>query len=679
MSDRMIDGPKPPRGAVDRLRGPDGGYARSHAGLAEFWRCLHEDVLARSASEQDADLLTALDGWFAEGPSCALVVGADQKRRTEVLARWALSMAARDRAEVIFLPVSSCFGTAVEREALKVLLGLFRSSWSAAFSRPRSPNELRWSIAGALRWDLEMEDPVLLVIVDGLERAADWEPEKGVPFLDEAGFRVRFLVSVGVEGPSARSSDWRQHLEWTEETSAVLHLPGEATAAEEVVQQARDTLAGSGDEGRAAERCLDALATALAPISKDALIAAFGLSSASLEALHRAPRPARALVVHADDGTYRFRDDATRARWSASADIASLEDGIVARGLASLRAAGTAERAPLAWPAYLVEYLGAHMTRRAPALSAFMELVSPAWLAAWMDRPGGLVGFVTDARRARATAEEVLFNASTEPERAAALNAITRCAVVEGALFAKEGSRHGPRDDRAHPYKEPSVDLAKPTAAARARAVALVTLAGTLAGAEREAVEAWADEARAALGEAGELVPCPIPSFSGIPTATDPALTRQLRDAAPDKFGSLLSGPYHEAAAACAGLEPEEALRLAGSTDGVLRVTAFAAIVPHLPEALRERAVAEVMDAYWQHGDDDTLRSVLACAPWMALDDASCVLCDVLGNRWQKDFENLLIGWGGLTDFAPLLRRLGGSAAIVGAASAIAEVGRWLP
>ncbi|WP_437539233.1 hypothetical protein WME79_23585 [Sorangium sp. So ce726] len=588
-------------------------------------------------------------------------------------------MAARNSAEVLFLPVSPCFGTAVERESLKVLLGLFRSSSSAAFSRPRGPNELRWSIAEALRWDLDMEDPVLLVIVDGLDRAADWAPDKGVPFLDEAGDRVRILVSVDVQGPYARSSGWRDALEWTEERSAVIHLPGEATAAEAARGLAQETLVESGDEGRAAERCLDALAAALAAVSNDDLIAAFGLSSGSIEALHRAPRAVRDLVVLAEDGTCRFRDDATRARWAASVDSASLEDGIVARGLAALRAAMSSEGSAIAWPAYLVEYLGAHMTRRAPALSAFMDLVSPAWLAAWMERPGGLVGFVTDARRARTAAEDALLGASTEPERAAALNHITRCAVVEGALFAKEGSRRGPRDDRARPYREPSVDLAKPTGAARARAVALVTLAGTLTGAEREVVEAWADEARAALDEVAELVPCPIPSFSGVPTEADPELTRRLRDAAPSEFGSLLSGPHQGAAAACAGLEPEEALRLADRTEGVLRVTAFAAIVPHLPEALRGRAVAEVMDAYWQHGDDDTLRSVLACAPWMALDDAACVLCDVLGNRWQRDFEDLLIGWGGLTDLAPLVRRLGGSAAIVGAAAAIAEVGRWLP
>ncbi len=80
------------------------------------------------------------------------------------------------------------------------------------------------------------------------------------------------------------------------------------------------------------------------------------------------------------------------------------------------------------------------------------------------------------------------------------------------------------------------MDLAKPTGAARARAVALVALAGTLTGAQRETVQAWADEARAALGEAGELMPCPIPSFSDIPTEADPELTRRLRDAAPNKL-----------------------------------------------------------------------------------------------------------------------------------------------
>ena len=85
------------------------------------------------------------------------------------------------------------------------------------------------------------------------------------------------------------------------------------------------------------------------------------------------------------------------------------------------------------------------------------------------------------------------------------------------------------------------------------------------------------------------------------------------------------------------------------------------------------------MDAYWNDGDDNTLRALFVCGPFMSLEDAASLLCEVLGNRWQKDFENLLVGWAGLTDLVPLLHRLGGSAALLGAASAVAEVGLWLP
>ncbi|WP_437831468.1 hypothetical protein [Sorangium sp. So ce1153] len=58
----------------------------------------------------------------------------------------------------------------------------------------------------------------------------------------------------------------------------------------------------------------------------------------------------------------------------------AIEDGIVACGLAGLRACTTASEPRPAWPPYLVEYLGAHMARRAAGMAERMELVSPAWL-----------------------------------------------------------------------------------------------------------------------------------------------------------------------------------------------------------------------------------------------------------------------------------------------------------
>jgi hypothetical protein len=63
----------------------------------------------------------------------------------------------------------------------------------------------------------------------------------------------------------------------------------------------------------------------------------------------------------------------------------------------------------------------------------------------------------------------------------------------------------------------------------------------------------------------------------------------------------------------------------------------------------------------------------------MALPDAAEVLCGSLGNDGEVDLEGLLVGFGGLTELIPLIRRLGGVAALLGTARAIADVSRWLP
>ncbi len=108
-------------------------------------------------------------------------------------------------------------------------------------------------------------------------------------------------------------------------------------------------------------------------------------------------------------------------------------------------------------------------------------------------------------------------------------------------------------------------------------------------------------------------------------------------------------------------------------------MVAFAGILPDLPEEMREQAVGEVMSAYWAHGDRLALRIVAACAPWMALADAARVLCNELGNDWTDELPGMVVGFGSITELSPLVLRLGGTAALVGVARAIADVGQWLP
>ncbi|WP_437504918.1 hypothetical protein [Sorangium sp. So ce1099] len=173
------------------------------------------DALLAPAPQGPHALLAALDAWFSGGPACALVAGRDPGLRSALLARWALSVAERQAAEVIFVPVSPRYGTAVERDMLKLFFGLFRGTATAMFSRPRSPGELNSAIRLALMgvgWVSSVpdeENPRLLVILDGVERAADGWPDPEAPFLSEPGEGARIVVSVDAAEHAPGGVLWR--------------------------------------------------------------------------------------------------------------------------------------------------------------------------------------------------------------------------------------------------------------------------------------------------------------------------------------------------------------------------------------------------------------------------------------------------------------------------------------
>jgi hypothetical protein len=672
--------------ALVKLRGPVGGYAHAHAGLAAFWRHVERDILPCPLAPEDRAMLEALDAWLVSGTRRALLMGQDEARRTALLARWALSVAERAAAVVFFLPVSPSFGTAVQREVHKVLLGLYATAGSTWFCSASNPGELKNAIAeglthvnyvipqSGLEQDEDAEDPAILLIVDGLERTADPVSTERVLYLDDTSKCVRVLVSVGAPGPSENASTWRERQYWAQEDTTVFELPAVPALAEESVTRARRALEATGEDGRLAARTLDALSAVLAPVARNDLTASLDLPVAAIQALEVAPLAARELLVVEPDGTSHFRDDAVRARWAASVDTGAIEDSLVARGLSSL-ASGKLPEGADAWPAYLVEYLGAHMVRRGVARADLMRLVSPAWLAIWMRRSGGLVGFMTDARRARLAAEDALFDATTEVERLAPLHDLVWCAVVEGSLLAKEGSRHEDRD-LTQPYRESTVDLGRPTGAARARAETLCTLAGLLSGPEHDQVVTWLHAARATLGDGPELRPRPVPAVEWEPATSaqvDPELARRLREKDPHFVYLFADNPR----AACLVLGPEEALAQARAEESYWHGTLFASIAPHLPDPLRRQVVAEAIGAFsLVQPDRDLLPRLFVCAPWMSDNDACWLFCAVLRNNWEDD---LFAGPRGLTDLVPLLFRLGGSAAIFDVASTLVTVGRWLP
>lgn len=663
----------------DLLRGPAGGFARSHRGLAAFHEDVAREVAGGPPGDDEAALFADLGEWLAIGGPRALLRGPSTAEHRRLLARWALSLARDGAAEVVYLPIDRAFGTAVERDALKLLFGQFPDASPAVFGRPRSPEELKLALRLALQGVSMVssipteEAPHLVMILDGIDRAVDGWPDPESPFLAELGEGAHVLVTTGAGDPSWGALRTCELLGWSVEETAVFEPALFEAPPPEAGRPGRGEI--SGVLGIQAIRALDALSAALAPVSSADLVAALGVSEDEVAALSGDAVSRSGLVMRRGDGDFCFRDDAARAAWADPARVTELEDAVVQRGLGLLRSGVD----PATWSPYLVLHLGAHVERRSKDPAARIALVSPSWLDVWMRRSGGLLGFVTDVRRARRAAEGALIAAcaaegtSDDHSRAALLGAVIRCALVEGSLFAKERSRE---EDayRTAPFVDSGVDLSQPTCAARARAEVLCTLAARLKGADQERVGSLL----AAMGDVAEgAAPLSVPEVLTAESDVDPERGRLLREGRThDSMDGYLSRDLRIRGS---GLGAEDAYRLASSREGEARMIAFAGILPDLPEERRRDAVREVVRSYSMYGDRLALRVLAACAPWMARDDAARIVCRALGNDWTETLAGMLSGFGGLAEMSPLLQRIGGSPGLVATAEEIAAVGRWLP
>jgi hypothetical protein len=652
---------------IQTLRGPIGGFAHRHPGLAAFWREQVREMGARAASEQEAAALERLRTWLSGQLPFALVMGDDEARRTTTLARFALSALERPDMTVVFLPVSACFGTAAEHDALQVLYGLLATPPSLLRGPPRSPNELRWAISEATRGDIAEGEPQLLVIVDGIERAADWDPDRGVHFLDGVGRGIHILVSAGEASADEDSSEWQRRLQWDRNRCFELNLAKESQDSEQLVAVARAAL-----EARE-EAALDMLAVCLAPIAPEELAVIGDCAPPSMQAASLVPDHLAALTVTDPDGAWHFRNDSFRSAWRAAVDTASVEDRLLRKATDLLEG----ESSAAATSEYLVRYAGTYCARTEVPLATWAAIGSPRWLAAWTRLDSGLIGYAADLRRARDAAQQVLIAGSSyEAESREALRLVVWCALLEGALFDAEASNREAQDPKPL-ARTPGLDLGLDPEARHARAAALFTLQSAVTGEERELISAWAAEAAAQLSADATVTPLSIPHWDSqqprVPA--DPHSGEEFRSMSPVGLGVHI---VNDAASVLAALGAEVTLRSATTAPASVRVAALANLVPHLPEPSRSLATDEALQAFREHPDRDALRALFACAPWMSYCDAAWLLCSEFGNDWHDGtLRDRLIGWAGITAMIPLLQRIGGFQALVDAAEAIARITHW--
>ena len=205
---------------------PPGGYGALTGGVTSAARPLGL-FLRHYLGTPDApvpyggrdDQHTALDHWLDDTASPSLLLTAPAGRgKTSLLAHWAIDVAQAGRANVVFAPVSAVFGTNLHRVVQSLIVERLR------YLLPEAAEIADADVPAVLSEDRPGDQPPLLVIVDAIDDAADWNPERDLPLPLFAGAGVKMLISARVLA-RRDAEGWLSALGWTPDTTRQLELP----------------------------------------------------------------------------------------------------------------------------------------------------------------------------------------------------------------------------------------------------------------------------------------------------------------------------------------------------------------------------------------------------------------------------------------------------------------------
>lgn|GEM_PF-3339960 len=156
-----------------------------------------------------APQLAALHEWLAAPEQRhALMVAPAGRGKSALVAHWICEVLQAGSTEVVFVPVSVRFSTAMLGNTLRLLGERLRYLDRATTAHPTRAEEWQAEIRQALRKDRETP---LLVVLDGADEAVDWLPGKELMFPQPLGRNVKLLVAARPVG--ARNLEgWRRQL-----------------------------------------------------------------------------------------------------------------------------------------------------------------------------------------------------------------------------------------------------------------------------------------------------------------------------------------------------------------------------------------------------------------------------------------------------------------------------------
>ncbi len=159
--------------------------------------------------------LAELDAWLADAHTPYLLLTAPAGRgKSALLVRW-LERVRRQHPgmAVVFVPVSIRYSTNQASLTFAALAAqLARAFGDPVPADPHTPAEV-WKAIAAQYLRREPPPEGLLVVLDGLDEAADWEPDPVLfPLNPRPGLKV--AVSARLTATRPRAADWRRALGW---------------------------------------------------------------------------------------------------------------------------------------------------------------------------------------------------------------------------------------------------------------------------------------------------------------------------------------------------------------------------------------------------------------------------------------------------------------------------------
>ena len=199
--------------------------------------------------------LAELNAWLDDpGRPSLLLTGLPGRGKSALLAQWWRRLERdRDRTRTAFVPISIRHDLNRETDVLRAAVPRLAAAQGESLAPSSDPEVLRRQL-GALLSSPPPAERTTVLILDGLDEAADWQAWRSLLPLSPAD-RVKVVASARLTATRSTATQWLEELGWEEGAAATVSVDKLTPAGTRaVIESAGPELAGIAGDAEAVER-----------------------------------------------------------------------------------------------------------------------------------------------------------------------------------------------------------------------------------------------------------------------------------------------------------------------------------------------------------------------------------------------------------------------------------------